>query len=110
MSPHPAPSTPRVGRSPGKAEKERGRQKLQIANLEFFSLEVFTESLGSLRAEIGGWCAPREENGGFSKSVLESTNPHHSARLPTLFLSTSAFRKLLACSKMNANHEGTSWN
>lgn len=70
MSPHP---------HLGKAEEEGGRQKLQIANLELCSLAVFAESLGSLRAETGGWCAPRTENGGFSKSVLESTNPHPSA-------------------------------
>lgn len=33
--------------------------------------------------------------------MLESTNPNHSPRLSVLFLSTSAFKKWLAFSKVN---------
>ena len=49
----------------------RRRKKLQIATLELGSPEAFPESLGTLRAETGGRCAPGKGNERFSKSVLE---------------------------------------
>ena len=69
----PPPNTAQHGDTAREAEKEGDRWKLWIATLETRSLEVFA---GSQNAEHGNWgLCTQKGNEGFSKRVLESTQP-----------------------------------